>query len=201
MKLFFTSVRLFIILTIFCGVAYPIAVTVCAQTFFRDAANGSLVRRGGEIAGSALLGQNFTNNEWFHGRPSATAPQPYVAFDAAGPTGSTGSNLGPLNPALRDRVNAAVAELLKSNPDAGMPVPLDLVTASASGLDPHVSPAGARFQAARVARARGASVDAIRALIDECVEPGTFGILGEPRVNVLRLNLLLDERFPLRAPR
>jgi K+-transporting ATPase ATPase C chain len=177
---------LFLLLTVLTGVVYPVAVTVVAQTAFAHQANGSLVFRGTDVAGSALIGQPFDDPKYFWGRLSATAP---FAYNAAA---SSGSNLGPLNPALVDAVKARVDALRAADPDNHTPVPVDLATASGSGLDPHVSPAAARWQVPRVARARGLDPAAVDALVTRTTEGRQWGFLGEPRVNVLALNLALD---------
>jgi potassium-transporting ATPase KdpC subunit len=177
---------LFLLLTVLTGVVYPLAVTVVAQTAFAHQANGSLVFRGSDVAGSALIGQPFDDPKYFWGRLSATAP---FAYNAAA---SSGSNLGPLNPALVDAVTARVDALRAADPDNHTPVPVDLATASGSGLDPHVSPAAAHWQVPRVARARGLDPAAVDALVTRNTEGRQWGFLGEPRVNVLALNLALD---------
>jgi K+-transporting ATPase ATPase C chain len=177
---------LFLLLTVLTGVVYPLAVTVVAQTVFARQANGSLVFRGTDVAGSALIGQPFDDPKYFWGRLSATAP---FAYNAAA---SSGSNLGPLNPALVDAVKARVDALRAADPDNHTPVPVDLATASGSGLDPHVSPAAAHWQVPRVARARGLDPATIDALVTRDTEGRQWGFLGEPRVNVLALNLALD---------
>jgi K+-transporting ATPase ATPase C chain len=174
------------LLTLLTGFAYPLVVTGVAQAAFPVQANGSLVRRGGKVVGSTLLGQPFSDPRYFWGRPSATSPAPYDG------KASSGSNLGPANPALADAVKARVAALRDADPGNDRPVPVDLVTASASGLDPHVSPAAADYQVARVARARGLGEDRARALVAAHTEGRTAGVLGEARVNVLVLNLALD---------
>jgi K+-transporting ATPase ATPase C chain len=182
------AVTMVVVMTALTGLAYPLALTGIAQAVFPDQANGSLVTRDGRIIGSRLIGQNFTSPGHFHGRPSATTP-PYNA------TNSAGSNLGPTSKALAGRVAADIARLRADNPEAvraGLPIPGDLVTASASGLDPDISPAAARFQIARVARARGLPREAVRGLVERHTEGALFGIYGEPRVNVLALNLALD---------
>ena len=177
---------LFLLLTVLTGVVYPLAVTVVAQTAFAHQANGSLVFRGTDVAGSALIGQPFDDPKYFWGRLSATAPFSYNA------AASSGSNLGPLNPALVDAVKARVDALRAADPDNHAPVPVDLATASGSGLDPHVSPAAAHWQVPRVARARGLDPATIDALVTRNTEGRQWGFLGEPRVNVLALNLALD---------
>jgi K+-transporting ATPase ATPase C chain len=180
------AVTLFVLLTLLTGVLYPLAVTALARALFPREAAGSLITRHGLIVGSALIGQAFSDPRNFWSRPSATTPQPYNG------TGSNGSNSGPLNPALTDAIRARVAALRAADPDNPAPVPVDLVTASASGLDPHISVAAATYQAARVARARGLDAARVRALIAAHAEGRLAGILGEPRVNVLELNLALD---------
>ena len=177
---------LFLLLTVLTGVVYPLAVTVVAQTAFAHQANGSLVFRGTDVAGSALIGQPFDDPKYFWGRLSATAP---LAYNAAA---SSGSNLGPLNPALVDAVKARVDALRAADPDNHTLVPVDLATASGSGLDPHVSPAAAHWQVPRVARARGLDPATVDALVTRNTEGRQWGFLGEPRVNVLALNLALD---------
>jgi K+-transporting ATPase ATPase C chain len=181
-----TALSLFAVLSLLTGLAYPLLMTGIAQVAFPHQANGSLILRDGKPVGSGLIGQSFTDPKWFWGRPSATGPYPNNA------AASSGSNLGPLNPALKEAVEARVQALRAADPGNRAPVPVDLVTASASGLDPHISPAAVAYQIARVARARGLAPDAIRALVVIHTEPRQLRVLGEPRVNVLRLNLALD---------
>jgi K+-transporting ATPase ATPase C chain len=176
---------LFLVLSLVTGVAYPLAVTAIAQGVFPAQAAGSLVERDGRVVGSALLGQSFTEPRHFWGRPSATSPTPYNAAN------SGGSNLGPTNPALVEAVRARIAALRAADPQNTQPIPVDLVTASASGLDPHISVAAARYQAGRVARARGLAPAQVEALVAAHTESPWLGFLGEPRVNVLALNLAL----------
>ncbi|MBP6356689.1 MAG: potassium-transporting ATPase subunit KdpC [Burkholderiaceae bacterium] len=173
-------------LTALSGIAYPLLVTGIAQGLFPDAANGSLIEQSGRLAGSALIGQPFSDPKYFWGRPSATSPTPYNA------AASSGSNQGPLNPALEEAVKARIAALKTADPSQTAPIPVDLVTASASGLDPHISPAAAAWQAPRIARLRGLSFDSVRGLVAQHTQGRQFGVLGEARVNVLRLNLALD---------
>jgi potassium-transporting ATPase KdpC subunit len=168
------------------GIVYPLIVTVLAQVLFAHGAAGSLITRDGRLVGSALIGQNFSAPGHFWGRPSATTPQPYNAL------ASGGSNLGPLNPALTEAVAGRLATLRAADPGNHDPVPVDLVTASGSGLDPHISVAAANYQAVRVARARALPLVRVQALIAAHTEGRLLGILGEPRVNVLELNLALD---------
>jgi K+-transporting ATPase ATPase C chain len=177
---------LFGILTLITGVAYPLLVTVAAQGLFAQQAAGSLVMRDGRAVGSTLIGQNFTDPKNFWGRPSATGPMPYNA------SASSGSNQGPLNPALIDAVKTRLAALRAADPGNLAPVPVDLVTASGSGLDPHISAAAAQYQIARVAKARGLALDKVQSLVAQQTETPLLGLLGEPRVNVLALNLALN---------
>jgi K+-transporting ATPase ATPase C chain len=179
-------------LTVLTGLLYPGVVTGLSQLLFPTAANGSLVQQNGRIIGSALIGQNFTRSEYFQPRPSA------AGNDGYDPTASGGSNFGPTSQKLADRVKASVEKFRKENPEYKGPIPSDLLTASASGLDPHLSPASAAAQAPRVARVRGVSQEQIQQLIAQFSEDRDLGFLGEPRVNVLRLNLALDDRFPLK---
>jgi potassium-transporting ATPase KdpC subunit len=177
---------LLLLLTIVTGLLYPLLVTVAAQLLLPGPAAGSLLMRDGRAVGSRLIGQSFGDPRYFWSRPSATAPQPYNG------TASTGSSLGPLNPTLLDAVKARVAALRAADPGNDAPVPIDLVTASGSGLDPEISLAAANYQAARVARARGLALERVQALIAQHTEGRLLGVLGEPRVDVLELNLALD---------
>jgi len=177
---------LLLLLTLLTGVVYPLVVTVIARTLFPREAAGSLLMRDGRVVGSALIGQSFSDPRHFWSRPSATTPQPYAG------TASTGSNLGPLNPALTAAVRERIAALRAADPGNTAAVPVDLVTASASGLDPHISVAAAHYQAARVARVRGLPLARVQALIAAHAEGRLLGVIGEPRVNVLELNLALD---------
>ena len=177
---------LFAALTVLTGVTYPLVITGIGQLVFPAEAGGSLLLRDGKPVGSALIGQNFSDPRYVWGRPSATTPMPYNA------SASGGSNLGPMNPALAEAVKGRIQALRAADPGNTAPVPVDLVTASGSGLDPHLSVAGAQFQAARVARARNLSLAQVQQLIERHVEGRLFGWLGEPRVNVLQLNLALD---------
>jgi K+-transporting ATPase ATPase C chain len=177
-----------LVTTLIFGVIYPLVVTVLAQSLFRDKANGQLIERHGKIVGSKIIGQNFTAAGYFHSRPSAAG----TGYDA---TSSSGSNLGPTNKMLLDRVKADVEKAQAENPSASVPV--DLVTASGSGLDPDISPASAEIQIPRVARERHMAESDLRALVARYTQPRQFGVLGEPRVNVLQLNLTLDSSHPL----
>lgn len=179
------AISVFVLLTALTGIVYPLAVTGVAQTLFPAQANGSLLSQDGKIVGSELIGQNFSDPKNFWGRLSATAPMPYNA------AASSGSNFGPLNPALTEAAKARLDLLKAADPENALPVPVDLVTASASGLDPHISAAAAYYQAARVARLRGIPLAHVEALIAQRVETPLWGVLGEARVNVLKLNLAL----------
>lgn len=181
------AVSLSVVLTLVTGVAYPLLVTGAAKLAFPAQAEGSLVVKDGQLIGSTLIGQSFSDPKYFWGRPSATGPSPYNA------SGSSGSNLGPLNPALVDAVKGRIEALRAADPSNASTVPVDLVTTSASGLDPHVSVAGAHYQLARVARVRGVAPEAVRAMVERHTEGRVLGILGEQRVNVLALNLALDQ--------
>ena len=180
------AVTMLIAMTLITGVAYPLLVTAIGQAAFHAKATGSLIERDGRVVGSELIGQPFADPKHFWSRASATSPYPYNA------SASSGSNLGPSNPALADAVSGRVKALRDVSPGNDRPVPVDLVTASASGLDPHISPAAAEFQVHRVAKARNLDPQNVRALVAEFTEGRQLGFLGEPRVNVLRLNLALD---------
>ena len=180
------ALRMLVILSVLTGVAYPMVVTGVAQLAFPRAANGSLVPADGKTVGSELIGQPFDDPKYFWSRPSATSPQPYNGM------ASSGSNQGARNPALADAVKDRIKALRDADPDNTAAVPVDLITASGSGLDPHISIAAAEYQATRVAKARGLPPEQVRALIAQNTQGRTFGILGEPRVNVLTLNLALD---------
>ncbi len=193
---------LFALFTLLLGFVYPYAITGVSQALLSKQANGSLIEKDGKVIGSSLIGQNFTSDKYFHGRPSATSgpdpndssksvPTPYNAAN------SIGSNWGATSKALNDRITAATAALQAENP--GTPVPVDLVTASASGLDPHISPAAAAFQIPRVAKARSLAADKVRELVDQSTEGRFMGLFGEPAVNVLQLNLALDAVAPVAA--
>jgi K+-transporting ATPase ATPase C chain len=181
-----------LVLTLITGVLYPLVVTGIAQVAFPHQANGSLIVADGQARGSALIGQPFDDPKYFWGRLSATGVSPYTAFNAEALAGSSGSNYGPLNPALADAVKARIEALRAADPQASGPYPADLVTASASGLDPQISPAAADFQVRRVAKARGISEEQVRQLVAQATEGRDLGVLGEPRVHVLKLNLALD---------
>ena len=182
------AIVVFALLSALTGLIYPMAVTGAAKAAFPAQAAGSLIVLDGTTVGSKLIGQNFSDPKHFWGRPSATAPQPYNA------SASGRANQGPLNPALTDAVNARVEALRAADPGNTAPVPVDLVTTSGSGLDPDISPAAARYQAPRVARERGLPLGEVNALIDRQTQQPLWGLLGEPRVNVLALNLALDKR-------
>jgi K+-transporting ATPase ATPase C chain len=181
------AILITIVLTILTGLLYPLAVTGAAQALFHKQANGSLIERNGQVIGSELIGQNFTKPEYFHPRPSAAGN----GYDAAN---SSGSNLGPTNPALADRLTKDAAQFRKDNPDFSGPIPADAITTSASGLDPEITPANALAQAPRVAKARNVPLDRIQSLIAANTSSRDLGFLGEPRVNVLKLNLVLDAK-------
>jgi K+-transporting ATPase ATPase C chain len=180
------AITLFVVLSVLTGIVYPLVVTGVGQLLFAQEANGSIVTAKGKPVGSALIGQQFSSPGHFWGRPSATGPQPYNAAS------SSGSNLGPLNPALTDAVKGRIEALKSADPGNTNPVPIDLVTASGSGLDPDISLAAAHYQASRVAKARNVPVAKVQALIEQHAQRPALGIFGEPRVNVLKLNLALD---------
>jgi K+-transporting ATPase ATPase C chain len=182
-----TALVLLVLFTLLTGLIYPLLITGIAQAIFPFQANGSLIQRNGNIVGSRLIGQFFTDPKYFWGRPSATAPYPYNA------AASGGSNLGPTNPALVNAIQARLEALHKVDPNNTLPVPIDLVTASGSGLDPHISAAAALYQVPRIARVRGLSEAQLQDLVKEYTQDRDVGFLGEPRVNVLELNLALDE--------
>jgi len=185
-RLIRNSLMMLLLMTLITGVLYPLAATGLAQVMFPGQANGSLIERNGKPVGSALIGQSFTDAKYFWGRPSATSPNPNNAAS------SSGSNTGPTNPALIDAIKQRIDALHAVDPGNKAPVPVDLITASGSGLDPEISPAAAQYQLARVAQARKLSVSQVQALVDQSTSGRTLGILGEPRVNVLKLNLALD---------
>jgi len=182
------AITLFVLLSAISGIAYPLAVTGIAKTLFPSAASGSLIEKNGKPVGSMLIGQNFTGAQYFWGRPSATSPYPNNGV------GSGGSNQGPLNPALTDAVKARIASLKQADPSNTKPVPIDLVTASASGLDPQISPAAAEYQVERVAKARNLQPEQVSQLVAQHTEGRQLGVFGELRVNVLALNLALDAK-------
>ncbi len=177
---------LFVVLSILTGIVYPLAITAIAQAVFPSQANGNLIYRSGRAVGSSLIGQPFTDPKYFWSRPSATTPMPYNAAS------SCGSNLGPTNPAFIKAVKERIAALRAADPGNDAPVPVDLVTASASGLDPHITPAAAEYQVGRVAKARHLDAETVRRLVAKHTEGRTLGLFGEPRVNVVELNLDLD---------
>jgi len=180
------SIRALVVFTVVTGFAYPLVVTGIAKVAFNDAANGSLIVKDGKVLGSRLIGQPFSDPKYFWSRPSGTSPQPYNGAS------SSGTNQGPTNPALKEAVEGRVKALRDAGGDVSRSVPVDLVAASGSGLDPHISPAAAEYQIARVAKARGMPEERVRALVAEHTQGRQLGILGEPRVNVLELNLALD---------
>jgi K+-transporting ATPase ATPase C chain len=184
------ALRMTVLLTVLTGLVYPGVITGLCQVLFKNQANGSLVAQNGQVIGSLLLGQNFTKPEYFHPRPSAAGNDGYDA------SASTGSNFGPTNQKLYDRVKAAAEQFRKENPDYSGPIPADALTASGSGLDPQISVANANAQTARIAKARGAGTSKIEALVASATQGRDLGFLGEPRVNVLKLNLELDRQFP-----
>lgn len=185
-----TAILYTIVTTILLGIGYPLLITALAQLINKDKANGQLITRNGTIVGSHILAQPFTGAEYFHPRPSAAGTNGY---DAAG---SSGSNYGPTNQKLVDRVTADVKNLQAENP--GKPIPIDMVTASGSGLDPHITPANADFQIPRIAKARGISEAALAQLVSARIEGRQYRLFGEPKVNVLELNLALDDRYPVK---
>lgn len=187
-KLIRQSLIMLLLMTLVTGVAYPLIVTGIAQVAFAHAANGSIIEHGGKALGSELIGQPFTDPKYFWPRPSATAPFP------DNPASSGASNLGPTNPALIDAVKQRIAALHAADPDNEQPIPVDLVTTSGSGVDPQISPAAAQYQIERVARVRGMPQATVATLVAQATEGRQFGVLGEPRVNVLNLNLALDRR-------
>jgi K+-transporting ATPase ATPase C chain len=187
-RIFRQSLAMLALLTVLTGIVYPLVVTGIAQLVFPHAANGSVIERGGKVVGSALIGQPFSEPRYFWSRPSATSP---FADNSAS---SSGSNLGPTNTALTDAARQRIDALRAADPGNAAPVPVDLVTASGSGLDPHISPAAAEYQVARVARLRAMPIEAVLKLVAGATEGRELGVLGEPRVNVLALNLALDGR-------
>jgi potassium-transporting ATPase KdpC subunit len=189
-RLIRNAISMLVVMTVVTGLVYPLVATGVAQVLFPHQANGSLIMRDGKPIGSELIGQTFDDPKYFWGRPSATTPQPYNG------TASNGSNLGPTNPALRDAVKQRIDALHAADPGNNTPVPADLVTASGSGLDPEISPAAAQYQIARVARVRKLNVDQVQQLVAQYTRGRQLGLLGEPRVNVLQLNLALDQLQP-----
>lgn len=188
---FLPAIRITLVMTLLTGFIYPGVVTALAHAIFPKQAAGSLIVKDGKVIGSGLIGQKFTRPEYFHGRPSAAGD----GYDAAN---SSGSNLGPTSQKLADRVRADAAAFRKENPGVTGPLPADLVTASASGLDPHISPASALVQVARVAAARGVTAERVMQILEQHIEGRQFGFLGDPRVNVLRLNLAMDQAMPVK---
>jgi K+-transporting ATPase ATPase C chain len=193
-QILISAVMLTLVITVLTGLVYPLVVTGLSQVLFPHRANGSLIESNGKVVGSDLIGQKFTRPEYFHGRPSAAGD----GYDAAN---SGGTNFGPTNQALVNRVRDDVKKFRQENPTYSGPIPADLLTTSASGLDPHISPASAFAQVDRVAKARGVAADAVRRTVEQRVEGRQFGIFGEPRVNVLALNLDLDKAFGAAAVR
>jgi len=187
-----TALRFFLVLTVLTGILYPLAVTAISQVAMPDKANGSLIRQNGEVVGSRLIGQEFADPGYFWGRPSATPDKPYNAAS------SSGSNLGPTNPELSKQIKERVESLIKADPGNTQPVPTDLVTASGSGLDPDISVEAARYQVSRVAKARNATEQDIEQLVQKHTLRRQLGVLGEPRVRVLELNLDLDRLMPIK---
>jgi K+-transporting ATPase ATPase C chain len=187
-----TAGLMIVVMTVLTGIIYPLVVTGISQALFNDQANGSMIERDGQVVGSELIGQDFFGTAgYFWGRPSAAG----AGYDA---NLSSGSNLGPTNPALLERIDETIAELEAAHPErAGQPIPVDLVTASGSGLDPHITPAAAEYQVPRIARERGMSEDQVRELVEDATDGRSLGIFGEEHVNVLTLNLALDEAAPL----
>ena len=180
------AISLLVLMTVLLGIVYPLVITGVAKLVFPRQAEGSLIFKDGRLIGSTLIGQSFSDPKYFWGRPSATSPQPYNGL------ASSGSNLGPLNPALLDAVKANAKALHDADPNNRRPIPVDLVSASASGLDPEISPAAAQYQAARVARARNLPLEQVEALIRAHEQGRLLGLIGEPRINVLEVNLALD---------
>lgn len=198
MKDFTTALRLFVALTILTGLAYPLLTTAIAQGLMPAQANGSLVVQDGEVLGSSLVGRRYSGTGWFHGRDSATSPEPYTAVSLKDGTTAAGANLGPTNPALLERIGARANRLRADH--GGATVPTDLATASASGLDPHVSPEAALYQVARVARERGLPEQEVRKIVDAHMEEPLIGLVGTRRVNVFLLNLALQELSAMPRP-